>query len=803
MRAKSVLALVLLGLLSPPSRAQLPAFPGAQGPGATATGGRGGDVYHVTTLDADKNGTVVGSLQYGINNAPASGRTIVFDVGGTIYQDGLTSNDRLRYGKANITIAGQTAPGPGITIAGTGTKWTGENIILRNLTIRPNRNSNGTTHDAFDLQVKNSILDHVSATWHTDEGISITDSGINSTIQYSLIGEGLNYEGHSYGSIIATEINGTHYSFNHNYYAHNNSRLPRLGSELGSTGAVLDWSNNVVYNWQSRAGYSGTNQNSRSNFIGNYYIKGPNNGTTAFRGGDDLTGYTQVYQSTDPALANKFDDDKDNQLHDGIIFGPSTTLPNSSGQKAYSGDLTFVSTPFTVTGAGLYETADDALDRVLAYGGANWSNRNPIDQRIFDSAPTGTGGIINDLSSGVQAFEWATVLSQRPDAGGNAPFTRPADWDLDGDGLPGAWEVEHGLDPLVANHNGDFDADGYTDIEDYINELAAWPAPQPLVFTGGTNQRYAQITNWQIPWQPSKYDEAHLNNGTVVIDAVGQHAGNLILGANPGDNATLNITAGWIKVEDASEGLSDGVTMIGAEAGATATLNLTGGKLRTKALMKGAGGAFNFTGGILSADLVTFDFTNQGGTIAPGEGVSGDSAGTTHVMGDLILNSGSLEIEIDGSGVGEFDRLEIDAAAMLGGTLQVTLLDGYDLASDTQWEVLNIGGTQSGQFDGLGEGALVADLGRELFITYTAGDGNDVALYTLAGLAGDFDDDGSVTGSDFLSWQQNQSVGDFTDWNANYGQTPSPSTTAVPEPATCVLLAIAFLGITSRRVDIH
>ena len=197
------------------SLAQIPAFPGAQGPGATATGGRGGDVYHVTTLDADKSGVVAGSLQHGINIAPSSGRTIVFDVGGTIYLDGLTANDRLRYGKANITIAGQTAPGPGITIAGTGSKWTGENIILRNITIRPNRNSNGTTHDAFDLQVKNSILDHVSATWHTDEGISITDSGVNSTVQYSLIGEGLNYAGHSYGSIVATEVDGTHYSFNH------------------------------------------------------------------------------------------------------------------------------------------------------------------------------------------------------------------------------------------------------------------------------------------------------------------------------------------------------------------------------------------------------------------------------------------------------------------------------------------------------------------------------------------------------------------------------------------------------------
>jgi pectate lyase len=775
------------------SQAQIPAFPGAQGPGATASGGRGGDVYHVTTLDADRSGVVAGSLQHGINTAPGSGRTIVFDVGGTIYLDGLTANDRLRYGKANITIAGQTAPGPGITIAGTGTKWTGDNIILRNLTIRPNRNANGTTHDAFDLQVKNSILDHVSATWHTDEGISITDSGINSTVQYSLIGEGLNYAGHSYGAIIATEIDGTHFSYNHNYFAHNNSRLPRIGSETGSTGAVLDWSNNVVYNWQSRAGYSGTNQHSRSNFVGNYYIKGPNNGTTAFRGGDDLAGYTQIYQSTDPALANKFDDDKDNQLHDGIIFGPSTTLPNSSGQKVYAGDLTFVASPFTVTGAGPYETADVALDRVLAYGGANWASRNPIDQRIFDSASTGTGAIISDLSGGIQSSDWATVLSQRPDAQGNAPFNRPVDWDVDGDGLPGDWEREHGLDPSIANHNGDFDGDGYTDLEDYINELGAWPAPQPIVFTAAINNRYAEITNWDIPWQPSKFDEVHIPSGTVAVDAVGQHAGRLILGRDPGDHATLNITAGWIKVEDAQHGPSDGATVIGGDPAATATLNLAGGKLRTKSLTRGAGGTFNFTGGVLSADEIGFDLVNDGGVIAPGE-----QAGETHVWGDLSINSGGLQIEIGGQGLGEFDRLNVDGSAVLGGDLDVALIDGYTLAPHTTFELLDIGGTQSGQFAGLAEGALVGEFGRELFITYTAGDGNDVALFTLAGTAGDFNGDGHVDGNDFLYWQRNPSAGNLADWEANYGQSASATTAAVPEPGCLLLFAVATSVLLAR-----
>ena len=797
--SNQVLSLITLLLFAAWAHGQtIPAFSGASGPGGSATGGRGGDVYRVTTLDADKSGLVPGSLQYGINNAPVAGRTIVFDVGGTIYLDGLTANDRLRYGKANITVAGQTAPGAGITIAGTGTKWTGDNIVLRNITIRPNRNSSGTTHDAFDLQVKNSILDHVSATWHTDEGISITDAGANSTIQYSLVGEGLNYVGHSYGAIIATEVDGSNYSYNHNYFAHNNSRLPRLGSEIGATGAVLDWSNNVVYNWQSRAGYSGTNQNSRSNFIGNYYIKGQNNGVRAFDGGDDLVGYTQIYQSTDPALANKFDDDKDNVLHDGIIFGPSTTLPNSSGQKAYSGDMTFVSTPFSVAGAGPYETADVALDRVLAYGGANWTSRNPIDQRIFDSVFTNTGRIINDLSSGVQVAEWEAVLAERPDGQGLAPFSRPADWDVDGDGMPGYWELEHGLDPHVANNNGDFDLDGYTDLEEYINEIAEWPAPQAIVFNAATNGRYAQITNWDTLWQPSKFDTAVINQGTVTVDAVGQHAGNLILGTNSGGDPTFDITSGWIKVEDAPHGLSDGRTVIGDHVDATATLNLSGGMLRSVTLDKNANSTFNFIGGVLSADTIGFDLENNGGTIAPGT-----SIGTTAVLGNLNLNAGVLAIEL--ASPTSADLVTVTGTFNLGGDLNVSLLEGFT-PSGGSWVIANASNF-SGDFDSVTPGFAVSV------------EGSDLVLSVAAALPGDYNADGVVNTSDYTVWRDNlgapagtlvnDTVGgaiglaQYNLWKSNFGQLAASGAAVitngtVPEPTTRLLL-LAAIGVLRFR----
>ncbi|HRK31249.1 MAG TPA: hypothetical protein PLD59_09240 [Tepidisphaeraceae bacterium] len=508
--------------------ASLPAFPGAQGPGANATGGRGGDVYHVTRLDFDLNGVIPGSLKYGINNAPAAGRTIVFDVGGTIYQNGGGANAWFRSGKSNITIAGQTAPGAGITIAGVGTKWTGNNVILRNITARPNKdpiNPTSFTYDAFALQLTNSVVDHVAGTWFSDEGISLTDAGNNTTVQYSKMSEGLNYDSHSFGSIIATEVDGAHYAYHHNLYAQNGSRMPRLGSATGSIGAETEFSNNVIYNWINRAGYSGTNQNSSTNFINNYFIKGNNNGATLFTGGDAATapGYTKIFQS-----GNVYDGNKDGTFNGTVV-----------GAGSFAGNKTIVGAPFAINGVGAVDSPAIALQSVLDHGGANWQNRNPIDQRIINAVRSGTEEIIADLTTGQQVAEWATVLSQRADAGGNAPFNRPVNFDTDQDGMPDAWEISLGLNPLVANNNGDFDNDGYTDLEEYINELAAWPATKPLVWNG-SHGRYALQSNWTANWQPSRYDAVHINSGTATIDAVGQAAGTLQIAAG----ATVRLTAG-------------------------------------------------------------------------------------------------------------------------------------------------------------------------------------------------------------------------------------------------------------------
>jgi hypothetical protein len=789
--------------------AQTPAFPGAEGPGATATGGRGGDVYHVTNLEFDQNGVIPGSLKYGINTAPSAGRTIVFDVGGTIYQNGGGANWWFRSSKSNITVAGQTAPGPGITIAGVGSKWTGNNVILRNITVRPNKdptNPTNFTYDAFGSQLTNSIIDHVSASWFTDEGISQTDSGHTTTIQYATIGEGLNYNGHAYGSIISTEVDGAQIAVHHNLYAHLKSRIPRVGSELAltQTGAVANFANNVIYNWQpNSAGYSGTNQPSSTNFLNNYYIKGANNGQTPFDGGDDngATGVTKVYENG----GNKIDLNKNGAV-DGTFFNRFTSNP-----KAFAGGMTFFPAAFNVSGVGTLDTADGALDRVLEFGGAQWWNRNPIEQRIVAGVRTGAGAMVYDLTTGVQAGEWATVLAQRP-AAGAAPYVREANWDADGDGMPNAWEQKHGLDPNAAGNHGDFDSDGYSNLEEYINEIAAWPAPAPIVFQGGA-ARFAQIQNWRVSgetvnvagqgnvassslWQPSRFDTAVIENGVATVDAVGQHAGNLILAPNPGDNATLNVTAGWIDVEDAPHGLSDGITVIGDDPAATATLNLSGGKLATKTLLKGPGGAFNFTGGVLSAETIGFALVNDGGTISPGAG-----PGQTHVMGGLTIDSGALQIELGGPGAGEFDQLVIEGMATLGGTLEVALVDNFSLTSNSTFKILDIAGARTGEFAGLGEGALVGNFGEDLFISYTAGDGNDVALYTMPAMDGDVDQDNDVDGADLLAWQRNPVAGNLADWQANFGRTSAVALgAATPEPGSLTLALLLFSAAAASRV---
>jgi pectinesterase len=268
MRLQTLIAGLLLLLTAGEVAAQLLAFPGAEGVARHITGGRGGDVYKVTNL----NDSGPGSLRNGLQTSPTLGRTIVFDVAGTIQL-----NSSLDITRDNITIAGQTAPAGGITLAGHRLRVSdAENVVVQFLRVRPGYNNTGADPDAIWVSGSTGVmLDHITASWGVDETVSTTHNSNNVTVQWSTISQALytgghsEGDGHSYGSL----INGGAYSYHHNLYAHNKSRNPRAQSS--GNYLRLDFVNNVMFNPQDRFGYNDSDDPYDMNMVGNYAIKGP------------------------------------------------------------------------------------------------------------------------------------------------------------------------------------------------------------------------------------------------------------------------------------------------------------------------------------------------------------------------------------------------------------------------------------------------------------------------------------------------------------------------------------------------
>ena len=363
----------MIGLLAPTSRAHtIPAFSGSDGAGASAIGGRGGVVYHVTRLDGEIDGdrNVPGTLAYGLNDANFTvggvvrPRTIVFDVGGTIWlgrrgEDvGWDTRDPLSVG-SRLTIAGQTAPGR-IIILGGGLRVNGDDVIIRNLVIAPGygaRKVNPTTgyadqytYDGMNISSKNVVVDHVSAVFATDETISVDERASDVTVQYCNISQGQNYPqadaeadrvvytGHALGSLIQAG-QGAKISFHHNLYAHQKGRLPRVGTEkpdrwdaenpgVRFIGSYNDFRNNVYYNWLNTAGTGASGQPSSNNFVGNFYLAGPGGDNPAGRSSFMITnvpGGTSIFNGANGPTGvfhsgNRKDTDKDGDANDSVAL---------------------------------------------------------------------------------------------------------------------------------------------------------------------------------------------------------------------------------------------------------------------------------------------------------------------------------------------------------------------------------------------------------------------------------------------------------------------------------------------------
>ena len=685
----------------------IPAFPGAEGPGSTASGGRGGDVFHVTTLDDDRISPPAGSLRSGLTTAPAGGRTIVFDVGGTIRLRSSQVNDAgsniwLRSGANHITVAGQSAPYPGITIIGQGTKLTGDNMVIRNLAFRPGpdaKSPGSATNDGLSLQTKNSIIDHVSVGFSDDEGLSPTDAATNTTVQYSIIAEGLNYvlqdgSTHAMGTLLASEVADAPLSLHHNLYSDMRTRNPRVGNDgtgvtLGGAneGSINNISNNVVYNWTGRACYDVAGKPARANFSNNYFIGGPDTGSTDpvfFGQGSN----TRIYSS-----GNKVDMNK-NAVLDGRAFSFAISDPQ------FTGSIATMATPFAVAN-GYLQSAASACQSVLNHAGTFWWSRTPLDARIVQEVRLNGGKVIKSAAevSAAAGYEYPATSGAAGylEPGGGAQVaifdglplfplvSRPAGFDTDGDGMPDDWETAHGLPPTLAGSNGDLDSDGYTDLEEYLNEVAAFPAPKSLTFSGAGG-RYEFWKNWDLFWEPSRFDAVIIDSSIATLDSPGQHAGTLAI---RGTAATpeLRLAGGWLEV-------ANGVTIGGN--GGTGSLTLNGGKI-----IPGAGGIRVETGGNLSGTggTVTGSVTVEAGGAMTASGgiftITGNltNAGTirlTHAAALSVtgsfLNNGLLDIMtgaqtlpggfINNGTVLDSSHVRVASATKTGAVFTVTL-QGY------------------------------------------------------------------------------------------------------------------------------
>jgi hypothetical protein len=444
-RRPTALVIAFVALFVAESAVSMPAFPGAEGFGAEAIGGRGGQVLFVTNLNDSGPGSLRAAVQ---TDRP---RTVIFRVSGTI-----VLKSTLAIKKPYITIVGQTAPGDGICLKDHALAIAADQVIVRYLRCRPADNANAEG-DALSISSgKNIIVDHCSTSWSVDETLSASTGGQlgNVTVQWCIISESLNnsihHKGaHGYGSLIRGGW-GNGYTFHHNLYAHHHNRLPRPGNYNDRTrdpdGFIFDFRNNVVYNWGgASAGYNadgsnGTNSITKMNFVGNYYKAGVNSaGNLAF---SESTPSASAYFYGN-FMNGKYPDDPWSL----VTFGRLS----SDEIEAYK-----LSSPVPVP---LVQTEDaiTAYERVLANAGAVLPKRDTVDTRIVDEVRSGTGKIIDDEQ---QVGGWPDLRSAEPPA------------DSDRDGMPDQWERQHGLDPDdPADGKADANGDGYTNLEEYLNAL--------------------------------------------------------------------------------------------------------------------------------------------------------------------------------------------------------------------------------------------------------------------------------------------------------------------------------------------
>ena len=461
-----------------------PAFPGAEGFGRYVTGGRGGNVYHVTSLADDGS---EGTLRWALGKSGV--KTIVFDVSGTIH---LQSSLDISIG--NVTIAGQTAPGDGICVADYPVSIKANNVIVRYMRFRlGNKNVLANGADGWDgfggFDQQDWIIDHCSVSWSIDECLSVLGNK-NTTVQWCLVAQSLVNSGHSKGAHgYGGNWGGSGASFHHNLIAHHGSRTPRLGPRpTTQLDERMDMRNNVIYNFGGNGCYGGEGMN--VNIVNNYYKPGP--GSPTDKKGYRIAGIgirTNKYVNTYPAYAPALHlwgkyyvtgnyNSKYTQLNqDNWTYGILNQIDASGCDGTFTQetkDSIKLAEPIDYILTTTHSAAD-AYDRVLDFAGASL-HRDSFDELMVSDTRngkatyTGSGlskGFVNSQDDNKPAdadaswSAWPTLASKE------------APKDTDGDGMPDEWELANALDPTNPNDGKTIGADGYSNLENYLNSLVA------------------------------------------------------------------------------------------------------------------------------------------------------------------------------------------------------------------------------------------------------------------------------------------------------------------------------------------
>ena len=432
----------LLGAAATADAQQL-AFPTAEGYGASTPGGRGGKVFIVTNLDDSGPGSLREAIE---TDEP---RTVVFEVAGTI-----ELQKPLNIDHPYITIAGQTAPGQGITLKNYPLDIKGtHDVIVRSIRVRPGIGSGleGSQLDGIEISgSQNVIVDHCNVSWSCDEGFNTWKGNKNITVQWCMMGEPLNKSVHLKGEHgYSASLGGENASFHHNLFASGKGRNPSIGGNANFHTINTDFRNNVVFNYGMR---TCDGKPVSINVVNNYYKPGPATEPVVARriariDNASRYGFQGKWHVEGNVIENQPDLTADN-WNGGVEIDDGLTAAQVKAEQPFA------------TAPVKTQPAAEAYKMVLKNVGVPASKRDAQDKRILKEAKTGKPTYGNGIINSVEEVGGYPVLK-----GGKAPL------DTDRDGMPDTWEKKNGLNPNDPKDGNAVASNGYTNLENYINSL--------------------------------------------------------------------------------------------------------------------------------------------------------------------------------------------------------------------------------------------------------------------------------------------------------------------------------------------